>query len=134
MGYQGSGLESCYPDLPEIGIEALSVNSVRRSGRFAELLQGRNTPEHRHAVHPQDLAVRRLRQLDPLALRVEASGLDPTCRDGPEDVGLAGAASSVWRLPLLLDCSRGRLPRGGAPLFFFGERALREGHENNPAP
>src|SRR2546421_13102676 len=118
MGYQGSGLESCYPDLPEIGIEALSVNSVRRSGRFAELLQGRNTPEHRHAVHPQDLAVRRLRQLDPLALRVEASGLDSTCRDGPEDVGLASAASSVWRLsPLACFTRQAGRPGGVPPLF-----------------
>src|SRR5207237_10795069 len=112
MGYQGSGLEGCYPDLPEIGIEALSVNSVRRSGRFAELLQGRNTPEHRHAVHPQDLAVRRLRQLDPLALCVDASGLDSTCRDGPEAGGLAGAASAVGRPQLLPDCRRNGLDPG----------------------
>ena len=42
--------EGCYPDLPEIGIEALSVNGIRLSGRFAQLFEGRNA--HGRLVNP----------------------------------------------------------------------------------
>src|SRR5437868_14946719 len=98
----GGSSESCHPDLPEIGIEALSVNRIRRSGRFAELFEGRDAAEHRHAVDPQDLAVRRLRQLDSLAVGLETRGFDPAGRDGPEDVGVAGTGGTVRRLGLLL--------------------------------
>jgi hypothetical protein len=65
------------------------MNRIRWSGRLAELLQGRDAAEHGHAVDPQDLAVRRFRQLDSLAFGLEARGLDPAGRDGPEGIGLA---------------------------------------------
>src|SRR2546430_5732373 len=102
------GSERSYPDLPEIGIEALSMNRIRRSGRLAELLEGRDAAEYGHAVDPQDLAVRRFGQLDPLALGLEARGLDPPRRDGPEDIRLASAARAVRR-PFVPLCS-GRQP------------------------
>src|SRR6266566_10001701 len=121
----GASSERGYPDLPEIGIEALGMNRIRRSGRLAELFQGRDAAEHRHAVDAQDLAVRRLGQLNPLTLGLEARGLDSARRDGPEDVGLAGAARAVRRLELLLDGGRQRLERGVALLFLDEQRTVR---------
>src|SRR5258705_9511398 len=117
------GSERSYPALPEIGIEALSMNRIRRSGRLAELLEGRDAAEYRHTVDPQDLAVRRLGQLDPLALGLEARGLDPPRRDGPEDIRLASAAGAVRRLQPLLHNGRPGLPPTPPPPFLPRKRA-----------
>src|SRR5215212_5984731 len=62
---QGSDSERSDPDLPEIGIEALGMNRVRRTGRgFAQPYELREVAERRHSVDADCLAVARLRQLD----------------------------------------------------------------------
>src|SRR5258705_13898035 len=128
------GSERSYPALPEIGIEALSMNRIRRSGRLAELLEGRDAAEYGHAVDPQDLAVRRFGQLDPLALGLEARGLDPPRRDGPEDIRLASAAGAVRRLQLLPDSGRPGLQRAPPPLFLAQKPAGRKRDQNPRHP
>src|SRR5512133_2064175 len=121
---RSKGSERSYPDLPEIGIEALGMNRVRRSCLLAELLESRDAAEYGHAVDPQNFAVRRFRQLDPLALGLEARGVDPPGRDGPKDIRLASAAGAVRRLQLLLDSGRQGLQRALALLFLDEERAV----------
>src|SRR5262249_31470010 len=135
MNPPGYRLQRGYPDLPEIGIEALGVDGVGRAGLgLAEALELGDAPEGRHPVYPERAAVVCLRELDRVTVRLEARYLDLHRRDRPDPVGLLDGLRAIRRPDISLDRVGEPLePRVALPPP-AADHCLSEGRAIHPGP